>query len=207
VTLQTSVFGKLVPLLFLATATTPQQDLLRLLNTEKANYSLLTYSQRYLDKDNNPVDYTGTLYLKLESFSLNNCVLTIDIVVQDRYIGTEEKRKHFRKIEPLPLQQSSTYSYSYRIDLKDTVELQADFIEGRPSQLLKNTGFVCKENSGCNLQWLHLKTSNPAIREKRESDGFMDFQQSVKTIEIPMSSRDTALQMATSIEHLTETCH
>jgi hypothetical protein len=35
----------------------------------------------------------------------------------------------------------------------------------------------------------------------------MDFQQSVKTIEIPMSSRDTALQMATSIEHLTETCH
>lgn len=206
--MEISIFGKVMPLLFLATAvTTPQQDLLRLLNTEKANYSFLTYSQHYLDKDNNAVEYTGTLYLQIESFSLDSCALTMNIIVQDRYIGTEEKRKHLKKIESLPERQVSTYRYSYRINLKDTLKLQADPIEGRPSQFVENTGFVCKENVACKLQWLHLKASSPAIKENREFDGLMNFRQSVQSIEIPMTSHDTALQMATSIEHLAETCH
>jgi hypothetical protein len=206
--MEISIFGKVIHLLLLATAaTTPQQDLLRLLNTEKATSSLLTYSQHYLDKDNNPVEYTGTLYLQIESFSLDSCALTMNIIVQDRYIATEEKRKHFKKIESLPERQVSTYRYSYRISLKDTPKLQADPMEARPSQFLENTGFVCKENVACKLQWLHLKTSGPAIKENREFDGLMNFRQSVQSIEIPMSSRDTALQMATSLEHLSEICH
>jgi hypothetical protein len=144
--MEISVFGKLMPLLFLATlTTTSQQDLLSLLNAEKANYSLLTYSQHYADKDNNPVEYTGTLYLQLESFSLDNCTLILNVVVQDRYTGKEEQRKHLRKIEVLPKLLSSSYRYSYRVNLKDTLELHAVPVEGRPSQFLENTGFVCKK--------------------------------------------------------------
>lgn len=199
------IVDKFMSLLFLVISLTPQQDFIRLVNTEKAKYSLLTYSQHYLDSKNNPVEYAGTLYLQMTSSTLESCILSIEVVVQDRFTGMEENRTHFSKTRSLLGQRSSTYRYSYKIDLKD-IKLDVDPIEARPSQLLQNTGFICQENTGCRVLWLRLKASKPAIKETREVNGLQDFNQSVAEIEIPMSTRDTALQMAHSFEHMAETC-
>lgn len=199
------IVDNLMSLLFLVTSLSPQQDFIRLVNAEKTKYSLLTYSQHYLDEKNNPVEYTGTLYLQMASSTLESCTLSIEVLVQDRFTGMEEKRTHFSKTKSLLEQRSFTYRYSYKTNLKDE-KLEADLVEARPAQLLQSTGFTCQENTGCKLLWLRLKAPKPAIKETKEINGLRYFNQSVAEIEIPMSARDAALQMAQSLDHLAEVC-
>jgi hypothetical protein len=171
-----------------------QQNLSQPLLAGSPDYALLTYTQRYFDNDNNPVEYSGTLYSKVESATLSECKLTLNILLQDRFTGTESKLKHFKVIKSRIAPDLSTFRYSYQLSLKGTPDLQIDSVLARPTQLLKGTGFVCQEDTACRLQWLHLKASQPKFREIRTVDGLTDFDQWVSEISIPMPSRESATQ-------------
>ncbi|HMF53273.1 MAG TPA: hypothetical protein VK593_02910 [Edaphobacter sp.] len=201
-----ALFG-LMPLLLMGITITPQQNLIRLLDIEKSEHSLLTYSQHYLDKENDEVEYTGTIYFQIESFVLDHCTLTVNVLVQDRYSGAETKKRHAQEIKSLLPLRSFTYRYAYQIDLSKLEGMRAEPVEARPYQLLGNTGFACRENTACHLQWLRLEASGPMIREKRELDGLLDFNQPVKDIAIPIASHDSATQIAKTFDQLTATCH
>ena len=137
---------------------TGQQNLTQPL-VANSDHALLTYSQHYIDDNNNSVEYSGTLYAKVESATLLGCKLKLNVLVQDRFTGTESRRKHFSVVTSPVRPDFSTYRYSYQVDLKDTPDLKIDPILGRPSQLLKGTGFACQEDPACMIQWLRLKTS------------------------------------------------
>lgn len=184
-----------------------QQNLTHALVAGSSDYALLTYSQHYFDNNDNPVEYSGTLYTKVESATLLGCNLTINILVQDRFTGTESKRKHFSVVKSHVAPDFSTFRYSYQFNLKDTPDLQIDPILARPSQLLKGTGFVCKEDSACRLQWMRLKTSKPGFRETRTVDGLTDFDQWVSEISIPMPSHESSIQSADYLLQLRNSCH
>ncbi|HTF66164.1 MAG TPA: hypothetical protein VK638_26100 [Edaphobacter sp.] len=185
---------------------TNHENLTKLLKVETEAYSLLTYSQHYLDHDNQPVEYAGTLYLQIESFVLNDCELKLNVVVQDKYSGTEQQQKHINQAKLSIGQKSFTDRYVYQLNLKD-LEIHLDSVFARPAQLRNNTGFVCQEDKYCRLQWLHIRTAAPKIRETRISNGFVDFDQPVNEITIPVTSHEVAMQSAKAFESVAASCH
>lgn len=183
-----------------------QHDLTTLLNLEKSQHSLLTYTQRYVTDENSMVEYAGTIYFQIESFTVNGCVLKFDVLVQDRFTGSEDKRKHLRVERFYVGQRSFTYRYSYELSLKEDPFLQVESVLARPEQLRGNTGFFCEEDATCKLQWLHIKTTRPRIRETRVLNGFVDLDQSIDEMAIPMTSREIGTQSAKSVQKLAAAC-
>jgi len=184
-----------------------QQDLKGILVSEQQRYSLLTYSQHYRDHDNQPVEYSGTLYLRIESFSLDDCNLKMNVVVQDNYSGSEKQQRHLHQTTLQTGKQSFTDRYTYQFNLKDFDSLQSEPISARPFQLHNDTGFVCQEDKACRLQWLRIRVAKPKIREIRVWNGFVAFDKQISEITIPLTSSETAAQLAKALENITTSCH
>lgn len=182
-----------------------QQNTIKALAAETTRHSVLTYVQRYIDDENKVVGYSGTLYLHIESFTLHGCDLQINVVVQDKY--SEVEQKHADKRTFPTEQQSFTYRYTYQLNLMNIESLQTDSPIGRPNQLQNYTGATCEEDKFCNLQWLRIKTAKPAIKETRTLNGLLDFDQTVDTITIPITSHEIALQSAAYLRDIAATCH
>lgn len=197
----------MIPNAFLWIASLYAQQSQIALHPASDDYALLTYSQHYLDTNNNAIEYNGTLYLKLESLTLTGCQAEAHVVVQDRFTGSEEKRGPIHTTR-LPLREHSyTYRYSYQFDLKKTPHLQMHLVSARPYQLTENSGFTCEEDSTCRLLWLHLNTAtNGGIDEMRIRNDLVDFDRSVNEIWLPMTSRETALKLQQSLQQATDTC-
>jgi hypothetical protein len=184
-----------------------QQNTIKALAAETTRHSVLTYVQRYIDDENKVVGYSGTLYLHIESVTLHGCNLQINVVVQDKYSEVAQKQEPAGKRALLREQQSFTYRYTYQLNLMNIESLQADSPIGRPNQLQNYTGATCEEDKFCNLQWLRIKTAKPAIKETRTLNGLLDFDQTVDTITIPITSHEIALQSAAYLQDITATCH
>jgi hypothetical protein len=203
----------LLALFFLASENTlssqsdHQQDLKSILVSEQQRYSLLTYSQHYRGHDNQAVDYSGTLYLRIESFSLDDCNLKINVVVQDNYSGSEKQQRHLHQTTLQTGKQSFTDRYTYQLNLKDFDSIEPEPISARPTQLHNDTGFVCQEDKACRLQWLRIKVAKPKIREIRIWNGFVAFDKPVSEITIPLTSSEIASQLAKTLENITISCH
>lgn len=183
-----------------------KQDLINILKAEAANFSVLSYSQHYIDSEKETVDYTGRLYLKVDSVSLDGCDLRVNVVVQDRYSGTEETRRAFRQRKTYISPDFSTSRYSFRLNLATSDTVEASFVSARPSQLGDHTGFACKEDAFCRLPWVRIKTLKPSIGETIVNDGFMDVNRQVDDVYIPTSSPKSAGDSIASFEKLVAAC-
>lgn len=64
------------------------------------------------------------------------------------------------------------------------------------------TRYSCDEEPTCKVNWLNVKVAKAVIREIRETDGFVDFDQKVSEIAIPMSSRQAAQAGASTLAEL-----
>jgi hypothetical protein len=183
-----------------------KQDLIDILKAEAAYTSVLSYSQHYIDSEKETVDYTGTLYLKVDSVSLDGCDLQVNVIVQDRYSGTEETRRAFRQRKTYMAPDFSTSRYSFRLNLATSDKVEASFVSARPSQLGDHTGFVCKEDAFCKLPWVRIKTLKPSIGETIVNDGFLDVNRQVDDVYIPTSSPKSARDSMASFERLVAAC-
>ena len=183
-----------------------KRDLIDILKAEAAYPSVLSYSQHYIDSEKDTVDYTGTLYLKVDSVSLDGCDLRVNVVVQDRYSGTEETRRAFRQRKTYVAPDFSTSRYSFRLNLATSDTVEASFASARPSQLGDHTGFVCKEDAFCKLPWLRIKTLKPSIGETIVNDGFLDVNRQVDDVYIPTSSPQSARDSIASFQKWVAAC-
>jgi hypothetical protein len=182
------------------------EDLAKLLTEETTKHSTLTYTQHYIADDSGAVEYSGTLYLQIESITLHGCDLKMSVIVQDRNVGTEQKREHLTAKTVQLGQRSVTYHYTYQLNRAAFQNLKVDLMQGRPSQLHDHTGSVCEEDKSCTLPWLRIQTAKPAIKQTRVVSGILDFDQEVNSIAIPMTSHEIALQAVASFESLTTAC-
>jgi len=181
----------------------------KLLTEESERWSVLSYSQLYPYGKSEPVQYTGTVFLKIGSFVLKDCQLKLEVVVQDKYVGAEEQKRAFggtpihKETRPL----SVSYQYSYRMNLNDIDSARIDTPFGRPAQLLENTRLSCSEEKSCNLAWLRVITKKPSIGETRVVDGFEDIHEMTHQMIIPMTSKDVAAQLGKALQTSAIACH
>jgi hypothetical protein len=186
-----------------------QDEVRKVLAEEAERWSVLTYSQLYIYDKNEPVQYTGTVYLKIGSFSLEECDLKISVVVQDKYVGAEEQRQRFsgKIIHEETRPKSDSYRYSYHLSISDIDPAQVRTILTRPAQLLENTRLSCKEERACNLPWLQVVTKKRSISETRVMNGFEDINQMVSQMVIPITSDSVASQLVKVLQNATTGCH
>jgi|GEM_PF-2127648 len=187
----------------------PTHDVLtNLLSQESSRHSLLTYTQHYIDNADERVQYTGTIFLQIESFRVDGCILTVNVVVQDRYVGSAEHKVRLgtKVIHDDLGRKADTYHYAYLLNLKFVDEAHIGATAARPSQLPDSTASICEEEKFCDLQWLTVAAKKPLILETRVLNGVLDFNEGVNQIMIPMTSQQTAQQTAKSIQNLAIAC-
>jgi hypothetical protein len=176
------------------------------LEHEITKWSVLTYTQRYIDDHNERVVYHGTLFLQLSKVSLNGCDLELSVRVQDKFTGTVTK-VGFSKVDTTFIGQTSqTFSYRYSMSLKDVQEVIVTALDSRPAQLPSETGYNCDEEPACKISWLDVKLPKALIRATRETDGLVDFDKKVSEIAVPISSRQAAHTAGTTLEELIVAC-
>jgi hypothetical protein len=182
--------------------------LAKLLAEESRKWSLLTYSQLYIYDKNEPVQYTGTVFLQIDSFALHECELNIGVVVQDHYVGVKEQRRRFGAgtVRKQTGSKINTFHYSYQLSLKNLEAARIDTVFARPRQLDENTRLSCQEEVSCNLPWLRVAARRPSIKETRILNGFEDVNQGVNQMVIPMTSNDRASKLAKALTDSTISC-
>jgi hypothetical protein len=186
-----------------------QAELNNLLSSAKNQTIVLSYSQSYLYNKKEPVQYTGTVYLTIASFHNEGCNLMIGVIVQDRYVGTEDQRQRFsgKIIHKETGQKVDSYRYTYQLSLKDIDPSGIDTVIGRPTQLSESLRLSCIENKSCALPWVHIKSALPVIEEQRIMNGFEDVKMKASQMSIPMTSAKTASLFVNAVRNATLACH
>jgi hypothetical protein len=179
-----------------AQATPESGELLNFVASEQQRGSVLTYSQSYVDVQNERVSYQGTLYAGIPLFKIDDCKVTARVVVEDTYSGVIEHRSLGR----VRLQQTGELKddtvYEYRFNLG---ELSADGVQAVravPAQLNTNTRVQCEEDSSCTLSWIQITEPKHKIAEIRTVNGIQDVDSTAASIVLPMASSELAAQAA-----------
>ena len=167
--------------------------LLEFIASEQQHFSVLTYTQSYLDDQHERVSYTGTLYEGIHSFKLNECEVVAQVAVQDRFSGAIEHRSglgrvHYERTGEL----TDDTVYEYRFSLAKLNAGEITDSRARPVQFLSGTNFQCQEDRSCSLSWVRLRSQDPEISEIRTVNGIQDIDAKVSSIVLPMASAEIA---------------
>jgi len=177
--------------------TTPEGgELLKFIASEQQRGSVLTYSQSYVDDQNERVSYNGTLYEGIPLFKLDECKVTARVAVEDRYSGAIEHRSLGRvRLEHTGELKDDTV-YEYRFNLG---ELSADGVHALravPGQLNINTRVQCEEDRSCTLDWIQITAPNRNIAETSTANGIQEVDSRAASMVLPMASSELAGQAA-----------
>lgn len=195
-----------LPSFFLWSCPAQIRSSISVFDNEVARWNVLTYEQSYIDDVDERVVYHGTLFVQLSRVSLESCNLKLGVRVQDKFSGTTTKQ-HALSLRTTQLgQKTQTYNYTYALRLIDLEGVQATVLNGRPMQIRSGTGYICDENPSCKLTWLDLKLPEALIKETLEVNGFIDFDEEVKEIMIPVSSYQTAQDAESTLRSLIAEC-
>jgi hypothetical protein len=171
--------------------------LLEFIASEQQHGSVLTYSQSYIDDQNEQVSYTGTLYTGIQLFKLDGCKVMARVAVEDRFSGATDHKSGFGRVHTERtgyLTDDTVYEYRFSLS-----ELSVDGIHdllAMPAQLNVNTSVRCEEDRSCNLSWLRLIAPHGAIAETRTVNGIQDKDSRVTSIVLPMVSPEIAANAA-----------
>jgi hypothetical protein len=167
--------------------------LLEFIASEQQHGSVLTYSQSYIDDQNERVSYTGTLYTGIQLFKLDGCKVMARIAVEDRFSGAIEHKSGFGRVHT---EQTGNLTddtvYEYRFNLAELSADGIDALRAVPAQLNINTSVRCEEDRSCNLSWLRIVAPRAEIAETRSVNGIQDKDSSVTSIALPMVSPEIA---------------
>ena len=141
--------------------TTPEAgELLKFVASEQQRGSVLTYSQSYVDDQNERVSYNGTLYAGIHLFKVDECKVTTRVAVEDRYSGAIEHRSLGRvRLEQTGELKDDTV-YEYRFALGDLSADGVRALRAVPAQLNINTSVHCEEDHSCTISWIQITAPN-----------------------------------------------
>jgi hypothetical protein len=171
-------------------------DLLKFIAAEQQRGSVLTYSQSYVDDQNERVSYHGTLYAGIHLFEVDECKVTARVAIEDRYAGSIEHRSLGRvHLEQTgELKDDTVYEYRFSLGELDANAVHA--LSAVPGQLNINTSVHCEEDRACNLSWIQITAPKGEIAEIRTINGIQDVDARAKSIVLPMASSELADQAA-----------
>jgi hypothetical protein len=196
-----------LPAINMDAQTTPEGgELLKFIASEQQRGSVLTYSQSYVDDQNERVSYSGTLYAGIHLFKLDECKVTARVALEDRYSGAIEHRSLGRvRLEQTGELKDDTVS-EYRFNLG---ELSADGVRALravPAQLNINTRVQCEEDRSCTLAWIQITEPNRNIAETSTVNGIQDVDSRAASIVLPMASSEVANQAAKLFQAAIQAC-
>ena len=114
-------------------------ELLDFIASEQQRGSVLTYSQSYVDDQNERASYNGTLYAGIHLFEIDECKVTARVAIEDRYSGAIEHRSLGR----VHLEQTGELKddtvYEYRFSLGELNANAVHALSAVPAQLNINT--------------------------------------------------------------------
>ena len=176
---------------------TPESgELLKFMATEQQRGALLTYSQSYVDDQNERVSYNGTLYAGIHLFQIDECKVTVRVAVQDRYSGAIEHRSLGRVHLEHTGELKDDAVYEYRFSLSDLSTVAVHALRAVPAQLNINTRVLCEEDRSCTLPWIQITEPNHKIAQTRTVNGIQDTDSSAFSIVLPLASSELADQAA-----------
>jgi hypothetical protein len=177
--------------------TTPEGgELLKFLAAEQQRGSVLTYSQSYVDDQNERVSYSGTLYAGIQLFKIDECKVTAHVAVEDRYSGAIEHRGLGRvRLEQTGELKDDTV-YEYRFNLGDLSAGGVRALRAVPGQLNINTRVQCEEDRSCTLSWIQITAPKGDIAETSTVNGIQDVDSRAASMVLPMASSELADQAA-----------
>jgi hypothetical protein len=200
------VFANLPAMRLDAQMTPACGELLDFIASEQQRGSVLTYSQSYVDDENERVTYNGTLYTGIPLFKLDSCKVMARVAVQDRFTGAIEHRNFGR----VRLEQTGELTddtvYEYRFNLSDLPAEAVHALDAVPGQLNKNTSVRCEENRSCYLSWIQITAPKREIAETRTINGIQDLDSKAASIVLPMASSEVAAQAAKFFNLAIQSC-
>jgi hypothetical protein len=159
-----------------------ESSLLDALQTEEHAGTYLFYTQSYVDSDNEPATYQGSVYGFIKNAELNGCSLNIGFIVADRYSGVVKKQPTG------PLEDDE--SYSANIPLTHNLADALSLVEAPPVAIANGTNSVCATKPSCVFTWLKFSAKDSSIRETKMTNGWLSFAGNTKVFFLPISSPD-----------------
>jgi hypothetical protein len=178
------------------TPSSAETSLLDALQTEEHAGTYLFYTQSYIDSDNGPVSYHGSVYGFIKNAQLKDCTLNIEFIVADRYSGVVKKQPTG------PLEDDELYSAT--ISLTHNIALSFSLVQAPPVAIANGTNSVCATRPSCTFTWLKIVAKDSSIRETRTTNGWLDFAGNTKTFFLPISSPDAGKNLIQHIQAFTE---
>jgi hypothetical protein len=140
------------------------------------------YRQRFLDADNQWVQYQGSVYAAVQNMKIERCQVDVETVIVDHFGGTVGNTGTGQQ------QDTSTYAISFTLTTAIAKELQV--VEARPAQLRRTTRAICDEKPSCELTWVRIKSAGHKITERITTNDRIEFSGPTSTAVLPVSSSD-----------------
>jgi hypothetical protein len=179
-----------------ATPSSAESSLLDALQTEEHAGTYLFYTQSYVDSDNEPASYHGSVYGSIKDAKLNGCSLNIDFIIADRYSGVVKKQP------TAPTEDDEEYSAT--IPLTHNLALSLSLVEAPPVAIANGTNSVCDTRPSCAFTWLKINARDSSIRETKTTNGWPEFAGNTKTFFLPISSPDVGKNLIQQIQAFTD---
>ena len=182
-------------------------ELAHFLASEQQRFSVLTYSQTYMDDDHERVSYKGTLYNAIRSVGLKGCEVVADVAVEDRFSGAIQHKIGVRRVrneQTGELTDDTVYEYRFSLTSLNADEIQN--FRARPAEFSRDTNYQCKEDRLCDLSWVRLTSPDAAINETRTVNGLQDLDRKVNVIALPIASAELATDVVKMFRGAVRAC-
>jgi hypothetical protein len=182
-------------------------ELAHFLASEQQRFSVLTYSQTYMDGDHERVSYKGTLYNAIRSVGLKGCEVVADVAVEDRFSGAIQHKIGVRRVrneQTGELTDDTVYEYRFSLTSLNADEIQN--FRARPAEFSRDTNYQCQEDRLCDLSWVRLTSPDAAINETRTVNGLQDLDRKVNVIALPIASAELATDVVKMFRGAVRAC-
>jgi hypothetical protein len=170
-----------------------EKNLLAVFDSEERGGEYTLYTQSFVDKENQRVAYSGSVYGAIKDFSVDRCSISINTVLTDSFAGIVGKKQTGK------LQDDS--QFSIRLLLTRVIANRLGVVEARPVELASATNSVCTERPSCTFTWLRIQTGQPVIRETKLTNHLVVFDGTVDHFLLPVSSAQRAKEIIEKLQN------
>jgi hypothetical protein len=159
-----------------------KRNLVDVIESDTSKGEWIFYRQRFLDADNQWVQYQGSVYAAVQNMKIERCQVDMQTVIVDHFGGVVGNTGTGQQ------QDTSTYAISFILTPAIAKELQ--LVEARPAVLRRTTHAICDEKPSCELTWVQIKGAGHKITERITTNDQIEFSGPASSAVFPVSSRD-----------------